>query len=107
MEGHKVLGDEALAEEVYLEPSASDVITDAIDLKEVIEIIEESEYTLEDIIAAKVQQGDSEGELVEVENVIKSNFTSNLLNCKNDASKAQTNVSSTKFTIKNHVQILY
>ena len=46
------------------------------------------------------QQGDSVGELVEVEDVIKSNSTRNLLNCKNAASKAQTNVSSTKFTIK-------
>ena len=51
MEGHTVLGDssdEALAEEVYQEPS--DVINDAIDLKEVIEIIEGSENTYEDII---------------------------------------------------------
>ena len=51
MEGHTVLGDssdEALAEEVYQEPS--DVINDAIDLKEVIEIIEGSEDTFEDII---------------------------------------------------------
>ena len=51
MGGHTVLGDssdEALAEEVYQEPS--DVINDAIDLKEVIEIIEGSEDTFEDII---------------------------------------------------------
>ena len=44
MEGHTVLeesSDEALAEEVYQEPS--DVINDAIDMKEVIEIIEGSE----------------------------------------------------------------
>ena len=53
MEGHTVLGDssdEALAEEVYQEPS--DVINNAIDLKvkEVIDIIEGSEDTFEDII---------------------------------------------------------
>jgi len=50
MEGHTVLGDssdEALVEEVYPEPS--DIIVDSIDLKEVIEIIEGSENTLEDI----------------------------------------------------------
>ena len=53
MGGHTVLGDssdEALAEEVYQEPS--DVINNAIDLKvkEVIDIIEGSEDTFEDII---------------------------------------------------------